>query len=637
MFLTALLGALIAVSLTALFQFFSPKTLGKALPWIVVGFVGDLVLNLILVFFFMPPLVGPFGGYEWTWFTIVVNLIIAGISAYAAYDNSRDESEYQHYVLSAVGSGVLLALMFVGWVVITVATTWGDGSTKTLANYPNITVSKEATLPETDPAHIVMVPIEVARYRGGQALGGSGGNLGSIYHAGAYTLQSVAAHLYWVAPLVYNNTFANLSNFELPGVVSVDAEDPNGEARLRLDYKLHYVPGAILDQELSRHIYLSGYDGYRLVDPTLEMDDEWRPHFTVDLSTYVRGFTGIEVTRLAIVDSVTGKIEVYDLDKVPAWVDRVIPGKAAQGYIDWWGLWNSAPWFNLSGQGQQMSADDIPDIAYSRADKSPVWQFAMTSSSQKDKSSTGVILFDTRQNRGTFYPLAGVAVGSDVIHAFESTTANIKKFTVKQVILHNIYGEPTWVAAYISDITDSADKENPKGSFQAFGLLNARTVQGADVIFTSNKQDALREYQRWIANHGSNAVNPTDVNTTKEVIGRVVRIASEVQAGNTVYSLIIKDEKGELVNRIFTAPSTVSEKLPFTKEGDQVAIRYHDVNQRTTAMTEFNNLDLPVYPVNPTSGAPVVPANVATPVPTMTPTPKPSPTPNRLFEPTPGK
>lgn len=630
MFLTALIGTFFAVGVTAIAQMFSPKTITKALPWLALGFVFDFVLNLAIVFFFTPPLIGPFGGYEWVWLTVVVNLIVV-ILAYLAEGENQEIGT--HHLAAAIGSAVLLIVAVVAWIIVTMATTWGDGNTKALANYPNITVSEKATLPETDPAHIVMVPVEVARFRGGQVLGGSGGNLGSIYNADHYNLQSVAGHLYWVAPLVYNNVWANLGSYELPGVVVVDAEDPNGEARLRLDYKLRYVPGAIWDQELSRHIYLSGYQGYRLVDPTLEMDDDWRPHFTLDLSTYVQGFTGIKVEKMAVIDSMTGKIEAYDLDKAPAWVDRIVPGDAAQGYIDWWGLWNSAPWINFSGQGQQMSADDIPDIAYSRADQSPVWQFVMTSTSQKDKSSTGVILFDTRLNKGTFYPLAGVAVGSDVVHAFESTTANIKKFPVKQVILHNIYGEPTWVASYVSPFDE---KDQTRGAFQAFGLLNARTVQGSDVIFASNKQDALREYQRWIANHGSNAVNPTDINTTKEVVGHVVRIASEVQAGNTVYSLIIKDEKGELVNRIFTAPSTVSEKLPFTKEGDQVAIRYHDVNQRTTAMTEFNNLDLPVYPVNPTSGAPVVPANVATLTPTPKPAPKPTATPNRLFEPTPG-
>lgn len=628
MFLTALLGAVIAIAFSAVPQLFKPSTLGKALPWIVVGFVFDLILNLTLVFFFRPPLTGPFGGYEWLWFTVLINTIVAGVMAYFVGEESRDDNTY--HILAATGSGLLLLVGVVGMLLVNIFTTWGDGNTKSLASYPNIVVSKESVLPETDPAHIVMVPLEVARYRGGQVLGGSGGNLGSIYHADYYTIQSVAGHLYWVAPLVYNNMWANLGNFELPGVVSVDAEDPNGEARLRLDYKLHYVPDAIWDQELSRHIYLAGgYENYRLIDPTLEMDDDWHPHFTVDLSTYVRGFTGIKVEKMAVVDSVSGKIEVHDLDKVPAWVDRIIPGSAAQDYIDWWGLWSNAPWFNLSGQGQQMSADDVPDIAYSRADKSPVWQFIMTSSSQKDKSSTGVILFDTRTNKGTFYPLAGVAVGSDVVHAFESTTANIKKFPVKQVILHNIYGEPTWVASYVSPFDE---KDQTKGAFQAFGLLNARTVQGSDVIMAPTKQEALREYQRWIANHGSNTVNPTDINTTKEIVGRVVRVASEVQSGNTVYSLIIRDESGAIVNRVFTAPSTVSEKLPFTKEGDRVAIRYHDVNQRTTAITEFNNLDLPVYPVNPTTGAPVVPANLPTLVPTRTATPRPTATPNPLFE-----
>src|SRR5262249_41247639 len=125
---------------------------------------------------------------------------------------------------SSVAGGIAIALVFLTAIVfnaiIAVSTTWFDPNAKALAAIPKIlSEPTTAPLPQTDVGHIVLVSRGVASYLGQQVLAQGGQNLGSTYHtdSGEYTLQSVKGRLYWIAPLIYNNVFANLSNPESPG------------------------------------------------------------------------------------------------------------------------------------------------------------------------------------------------------------------------------------------------------------------------------------------------------------------------------------------------------------------------------------------------------------------------------------
>ena len=59
----------------------------------------------------------------------------------------------------------------------------------------------------------------------------------------------------------YNNIFINLANSSTPGFVVVDAENPNASPQLHVGPgdSIAYLPGAIFNQDLLRHVYLSGY------------------------------------------------------------------------------------------------------------------------------------------------------------------------------------------------------------------------------------------------------------------------------------------------------------------------------------------------------------------------------------------
>jgi hypothetical protein len=628
-FWLAVLGASIVVGLLVALVYLAARgktpRLEVVLPWAAKLWVVNFLLDLTILYFAMPAMTGPYWGMQWLFWPLLVTGVlaifggsVAGVrSALESFNESmnaggatfqlgrspfggpRGRAGGRSRVVDAhapagraprsgaVAGTAAVALVFICAIVvnglISVATTWFDPNAKALAAIPHIaTEPASMPLPKTDVNHIVLVSRGVASYLGQQVLAQGGQNLGSTYHTDrtSYTLQSVKGHLYWIAPLVYNNVWANLGNWESPGFVAVDAEDPNTTPQLHTGLHLRYLPGAILNQDLLRHVYLSGYTNGDLADPTLEVDDSWRPYFTISLMQPTRGFTGEVVSRVLLVDAQTGTIQNLLPKAVPSWVDRIIPADTVTDYLTWWGKYEHAPWFNPSGSGQQVpavDANDQPQLIYNQVDK-PVWLVPMTSSAGSDNSSTGVVLFDTHDNQGQFYPIAGVGVTANVNDTFKSSPRNIKNYSVSNVQLYSIYGEPTWVCTFV---TPNDYGEN----FQAVGFVDARHLNGANVIMDQTKAQGLADYAQWLANEGvSTTPSPTGKPTT--VTGTIASISSAVVNGTTVYYFQLDGQ-----TRIYQAGLPLSPELPLVRPGDKVTGQFLDTGQSVVTLTSFSDLD----------------------------------------------
>ena len=621
----ALLGAAaitgIVVAARYAFARGAPGPVGDLARWAVGIFIGNFLFDLLILYFDMPALTGPYGGWQWLLWPLFLTggVVIFGggvvggrniLETIAENASGGTRGFVPGYRrprivdarrppaasgLGLAGAGVfaialVLVTAFVVNGLIVVGTTWFDPNAKALAHIPRITVEgQSAPLPPTDVNHIVLVTQGVAAYLGQQVLAANNQNLGSTYQTepDSYTLQSVNHHLYWIAPLVYNNLFANLSHMETPGFVAVDAEDPNVQPVLHTGYHLRYIPSAILNQDLLRHVYLSGYVDGNLVDPTLEVRDDWRPYFTISLMRPTRGFTGDVVSRVLLVDPQTGAIQSLDPKRVPSWVDRIIPADTVTQYLSWWGQYEHAPWFNPSGSGQQAPANDTPELVYNSVDQ-PVWLEPMTSSSGNDNSSTGVILFDTRDNSGHFYQLTGIGVTNNVVSTFKNNPHNLKNYDVGAVQLYQIYGVPTWVATFVQS-TDFGE------TFQGVGIVDARHLNGADVIMASDKADALSAYAQSLA--AGPGTGPSSSGQRVNVRGVVTRVSAATNNGTTTYYFLIAGQ-----THIFTANLNLSAELPLVHAGDTIEGTYIDTGQTVVTLTAFDDLDIQVGAATATPG-----------------------------------
>ncbi|GCE17770.1 MARVEL domain-containing protein [Dictyobacter kobayashii] len=605
--LLALIGTLIVMAcLTSGRLFFGRKEPFEARPftrWFVGFSIFNYVFSLLILYFSEPAFTGPFWGWQWVLWPLlissIINLFAIAGGARGALEMGLNASQGQVYTRpddAAKGSRRAIAAGIFGLVIVAVFgiaatllinifTTWFDGNAKALAAIPHVINQPSPDLPPTDAKNIVLVSQSIASYKGQQVLGSTGQNLGSAYQLDptSYTLQSINHHLYYVAELSYNNLFVNLSNPTTPGFVMVDAEDPQQAPQLHTEPQssIRYLPGALLNQDLLRHVYLSGYTYGRLVDPTLELDDSLHPYWTISLMQPSRGYTGDVLSKVLLVDAHTGDIKEYSPQNVPTWVDRVMPAETVSQYLSWWGLYHAAPWFNPSGLGQQSPAS-APELLYNNADQ-PVWLIPMSSASSNDNSSTGVFLFDTHKNEANFYSKsAGLGIGDNVTKTFQSTRANIRGYNVASVQLYQIYSTPTWVAIYTQS-TASGD------IFQAVGLVDARELNGNNVQFDPDLASGLRDYQQWLTSQASNGNAGGSTNGQPlTVTGKVLRISSVQQGTSTVYYLQIAGQPF-----IFTANLSLSPKLPLVQSGDTVTITYNGgsgtvVNLKTFDDTSIN-------------------------------------------------
>src|SRR6266487_2817648 len=561
-FLLALIGTIIVMAILTIGRLgfgrreaFNPR---RFFRWFASFFVINYLISLAILYFSEPAFTGPFGGWQWLLWPLVISSI-ANLFAFArpALSVIEEASAVSQGVprskrnaptqlpadasRGAIAAGILGLIVagVIGIVIsglIVVFTTWFDSNAKALAAIPDVKIESSPKLPPTDPNHIVLVSPNVAVFKGQQVLASNGQNYGSTYSIdpASYTLQSINHHLYYVGPLMYNNIFANFASSTTPGFIVVDAENPQAEPQLRTDKvqpgtSLAYLPGAIFNQDLLRHVYLNGYTYGKLVDPTLELDDNFHPYWTISLMQPSRGYTGDLLSEVLIVDAHTGVIKKYAPQDVPSWVDRVMPADTVSQYLSWWGLYHAAPWFNPSGMGQQTTASD-PQLLYNNVDQ-PVWLIPMTSSSANDQSSTGVFLFDTHKNEAHFYPLAGLGIGGNVQSTFQSNSKNIRNYNVASVQLYQIYGVPTWIAIYV--------QSSGNGGFQPVGVVDARNLNGSNVQYEPSLPQALQDYQQWLTQQGNGGNTPAG-GTTQTVSGKVLRISSVQQGSNTIYYIQIK-------------------------------------------------------------------------------------------------
>ncbi len=529
----------------------------------------SLLYNSMVFYFLQPVQEGFLFGQGWTIFAAVAYFGLAGFLTVMATVDRRESKVGAALLLLAAA---VLALEVTLWTGNTVAVTWGTGNAQNFASLANIDyASAEDKLPETDTKNIVLVTEDIAQYLGQQALNSAGNNLGSLFQIqqSEWVRQSINGHLYYAAPLEYANPLSQFGIFTTkieasPGFALVDAENPNADAKIVSSAPLRYLPGAYFQQNLARHIY---QHGYTMIDKaTFEVDDNLHPHFTAAALAPKFGVAGTIVKKILVIDATTGDIKEYASREAPAWLDRVFSSSLVSSIVSQWGLWSApesrAEWPNWAGQYQM--TPEAPELVYNNSEI-PVWLVPMRSHQASNASSTGVLLYDTRDNHGTFYPgLSGLGVGDNVTHTFQNASSNIRSYPIDAVQLYSINGVPTWVGVY-------TQAQGAHGqSFAAVGLVDARHLNGANVIMAADMNSALSRYASYLASGGGlTADEIATMAKLEKTSGQINRIGLSVELGESYYHILVRGQ-----NQPFTATLKVSRLLPLMQVGDTVQIEY---------------------------------------------------------------
>ncbi|MEK7573567.1 MAG: hypothetical protein AAB531_04030 [Patescibacteria group bacterium] len=567
----------------------------------IISFLFNFLSIWAWLWWVQPVAVGTLWGHAWLLWPILVTgcifLLADAIASGAVRDTFGSSSSGD--MSFGLGGPLAIVVFFVlgTWWVFSYWEVRSQADATHLANLVEMTKAPREDYPPTDTNHIVMVPEQTAIFKASQVIASEsdekGRNLSTLYQPGEPTLQSVNDHLYWLSPL----EFANWRSWESvgqvsPGFIAVDAENPNENVQLKLGYEMRYTPDAYFESNLDRMLF-DKYRSYIIDGLSLEVDDDWKPYFTASLNKWTLHNGGEAPVKAIIVDPETFQIQEYDIGNpdLPAWVDRIYSASTAKRLTNWWGDFgdpNNAPWKFLGigrGSKARFQVWGDPVLVYTTSGH-PSWQMVITSRNNDD-STTGIVLFDGRDNKAIYYTIIeGTAIGSAVTNAFSAVSADVKLWDPEHLSMHKIYGRATWVVSYISK-----PEENINGqTFQAIGLVDAEHLTGANVVYAETKEQALALYRQKLA-QSDDTGDPTTELEIKEVKGTIGGISTQVRNGNTVYLIWLNEDP----TKVYSAPAERSVELGFAVKDDHVIIRFIDVaaaSSQALDVRDFNDLAL---------------------------------------------
>lgn len=553
-------------------------------------FLVSLLAVRFLMYYIRPSFQGSFFGY---WPVLVFALVPAFVIGLIVGNGNRKAW------LATLVTGLALT------VVPTVQyayNAWGPGNAQRFVELPNIRVAgPEEKIPPTDPDRMVLVTRSIAVFKGQTALSTESG-VASRYGIDpeTYVLQYVKGHRYWIAPLSPINSgdtfwtplFGGVATS--PGYVVVDAENPGKDAWLKTGYQISLFTNQSWGMNLLRWVYVRGYTEGMLEEPIFEVDDDWRPFYTISYVKRPFGqMAGRKLEKVIAVDvsKETPSLTQYELAEKPKWIDRVVADDLVKEWAaDWgmyggdfckkssWNFWQVAFGINKTNTMQPADVENL----YTK-DEHNVWVVPMTSTNANDHTVVGTLVFESGENKGTFYPgIKGFNEPASADDTMVNARDNIKHYKVESVQLYNIYGELTYVAIY-------ASPQSIGKSFGGIGIVHAHSQDAADVIYANDKQTAMRLYATQLArigqSGGSESISQTS-RQSKEITGIIQRIAvlpSSQLSGTPTYMFIIQ---GDSHTYLVTRDSYL--RMPLVKEGDEVTFTYLDTNTAETAVNTFS-------------------------------------------------
>ena len=347
-----------------------------------------------------------------------------------------------------------------------------------LRDVANATIATTAP-PGADVARVRVVPQETAEFAGNKVVG----QLGSYYRVGAYSVQLAAGKLVWIAPLEFDGPIQWLSRRSTPGVVIVDAENPDAPAELRERAPLRYVPSALLNENLLRHVYLR-YGTEQLLEATVQLDDSGAPQYVVALGRPTIGWSGTVVTGVVLVDPATGemrRVARARFDTLPRWVGRVVPASLALDYNVWFGAWvhGLVNYYVLRRDVHVPARDEVFGLS---AGGRFVW-FVDHTSPLSDQSMTGFTYMDALTGALTYYTSSAGEFNSRGAEDAVSSNPVVRqgKLIPTQPLLYNVFGNNTWVVPLVAET----------GKYQTLALVQAKN--GHAIVGSSSSASPQRD------------------------------------------------------------------------------------------------------------------------------------------------
>jgi len=463
---------------------------------------------------------------------------------------------------------IALAVVFGFAAILTIAPVVDASGLRDVAD-----VTTSTSLPPTaDVKHVRVVPQESALFAGNKVVG----QLGAYYRVGDFNVQVAARSLVWVAPLEFQGIVQWLSRRTSPGVIVVSAENPDAQPELRVRAPLRYIPSALLNENLYRHVYFR-YGTEQLLETTLQLDDKGDPQYIVSLGRPTIGWSGTIVTGVVLVDPATGamrRIARADFEKLPAWVSRVYPPELALAYNVWFGSFVHGLLNNIFVK-RDVHVPARNEVFGLLAGSRFVW-FVDHTSPASDQSMTGFTYMDTVTGKITYYTSSGGEFNSRGAEDAVGSNPIVRqgKLFPTQPLLYNAFGQNTWVVPLIAET----------GKYQTVALVQAKNghvVVGASGS-ASPQDDAFAQYAAFLG--GGAAATAARIAGDRALAGTIDRIATAPTG--TVY-LTLRGTPG-----IFTLDAHDAPAALLARPGDRVQFKRGAATGGFAAISGFSDAAL---------------------------------------------
>ncbi len=359
-----------------------------------------------------------------------------------------------------------------------------------------------------------------------------------------------------VTPLGYADFIKWCTNSDegIPAYIMVDLTTQEVQltrlSELGLD-NIKYARSEYLMRDLNRKLRFD-HPTKIFGEISFEIDENGTPYWVASVIRYRIGlWNGADIGGVVLLNAVTGESQYYDLADVPTWVDQAYDESMLMEQLTDNGTLKNGFWNSVFGQkGCVMPTEGYNYIAID----DDVWMYTGITSVTADESNIGFVLVNLRTKEARYYEQAG----AEEYSAMSSAQGQIqeKNYTATFPVLLNVGGRPT----YFMSLKDSA------GLVKMYAYVDMAQYQivgtGATVDKARDAYIALLEDE----DIGTETETPEE---TKTVAGTVSALASAVVDGNTRYYVRLNEDAA-----IHVLTASLSDALPFLKEGDTITITY---------------------------------------------------------------
>jgi len=234
--------------------------------------------------------------------------------------------------------------------------------------------------------------------------------IGSEFETGEYSDIIYNGQQFLVAPLEYRGIFKWLNNNDqgTPGYIMINkvtAETTLVNLRLTTGKGMVYTPSAFFNQDLVRHTYMNGMYQYKFEQQYFEIDESGNPFYVLQYSEptiFING--GRDIVKIAVVNAITGEVDIYDPADVPDWVESVFPPDLLLTQLFYWGSLQDG-WINsIFGQRGVIQPSNGKRTIMNDG---VLYYFTGLTSAGSDESTIGFIYMNTRTKETKLYQFPG--------------------------------------------------------------------------------------------------------------------------------------------------------------------------------------------------------------------------------------